>query len=100
MDVLDVMINMPVIDKKEIRVVVKVLESGILTSATRLGSSAVCDLENVARSFVELKYAIAINSGTIALQHALYVSGIGPSKGSSFRHLLLLHWRKSVIKWI
>ena len=36
-DVLDVMINAPVIDEKEIRAVVKVLESGIPTSAARLG---------------------------------------------------------------
>ena len=36
-DALDVMINAPVIDEREIRAVVKVLESGILTSAARLG---------------------------------------------------------------
>ena len=79
-DVLDVMINAPVIDKKEIRAVVKVLESGILTSAARLGGPAVRDLENTARGFVKSKYAIAVNSGTAALQCALYASGSGPGK--------------------
>ena len=79
-DVLDVMINAPVIDEKEIRAVVKVLESGILTSAARLGGPAVRDLENAARGFVKSKYAIAVNSGTAALQCALYASGSGPGK--------------------
>ena len=79
-DVLDVMINAPVIDEKEIRAVVKVLESDILTSAARLGGPTVRDLENAARGFVESKYAIAVNSSTAALQCALYASESGPGK--------------------
>ncbi len=77
---MDVLINAPAIGKEEIRAVVEVLESGILTSAARFGGPTVRDLENAACGFVKSKYAVAVNSGTAALQCALYALGVGPGK--------------------
>ena len=65
--------------KEEIRVVKSILENGALTSAANLGGKYVQDFEKSAASFTKSKYAIAVNSGTAALQAALY--GLDIKKG-------------------
>jgi len=69
---LKIPINIPIIGKEEISAVTSVLKSGVLTSAVYQGGSYVQDFEKSAATFVKSKYAIAVNSGTAALQAALY----------------------------
>ena len=69
-------INMPIIGKEEIRAVNTVLKTGGLTSSSYLGGKFVQEFEKLASSFVKSKYAIAVNSGTAALQTALLAIGI------------------------
>ena len=64
-------INIPIVGKEEITVVTNILKKGALTSAANLGGKYVQDFEKSAASFVNSKYAIAVNSGTAALQAAL-----------------------------
>ena len=64
-------INIPIVGKEEIAVVTNILKKGALTSAANLGGKYVQDFEKSASSFVNSKYAIAVNSGTAALQAAL-----------------------------
>jgi perosamine synthetase len=65
-------INMPILDNQEIRAVTDVLKSGILTSASKNGGKNVQELESSIRKFVKSKYAVAVNSGTAALEAAIY----------------------------
>ena len=69
-------INIPIVGKEEISVVTSILKNGALTSASNLGGKHVQNFENSAASFVNSKYAIAVNSGTAALQAALYALDI------------------------
>jgi len=69
---LKIAINVPIIDKEEISVVTSVLKNGILTSAAKDGGSHVQAFEKSAATFIKSKYVIAVNSGTAALQAALY----------------------------
>jgi len=69
-------INIPIIGKEEISVVTSILKNGALTSASSQGGPHVQDFEKSAASFVKSKYAIAVNSGTAALQAALYAIDI------------------------
>jgi len=69
-------VNIPIIGKEEISEVVSVLKKGALTSAANLGGKNVQEFEKLASSFVKSKYAIAVNSGTAALQAALYALDI------------------------
>jgi len=69
---LKIPINIPIIGKEEISAVTSVLKSGALTSAAYQGGSYVQDFEKSAATFVKSKYTIAVNSGTAALQAALY----------------------------
>jgi len=69
---LKIPINIPIIGKEEISAVTSVLKSGALTSAAYQGGSHVQDFEKSAATFVKSKYTIAVNSGTAALQAALY----------------------------
>ena len=62
--------------KEEISAVTSVLKNGALTSAASQGGKHVRDFEKSASSFVKSKYAIAVNSGTAALQAALYALDI------------------------
>ena len=64
-------VNIPIVGKEEIRIVTNILKKGALTSAANLGGKYVQDFEKSAASFVNSKYAIAVNSGTAALQAAL-----------------------------
>ena len=65
-------INVPIIGKEEIAVVASILKSGILTSSANQGGKHVQGFENSVASFLKTKYVIAVNSGTSALQAALY----------------------------
>jgi dTDP-4-amino-4,6-dideoxygalactose transaminase len=69
-------VNIPIIGKEEISEVVSVLRSGVLTSAANLGGKNVQEFEKLVSSFVKSKYAIAVNSGTAALQASLYALDI------------------------
>ncbi len=69
-------VNIPIIGKEEISEVVSVLKNGVLTSAANLGGKNVQEFEKEACTFVKSKYAVAVNSGTAALQAALYALDI------------------------
>jgi dTDP-4-amino-4,6-dideoxygalactose transaminase len=65
-------VNLPLVGKEEIAEVNAVLRAGALTSAAKDGGRNVQEFERLVCSFVKSKYAIAVNSGTAALQAALY----------------------------
>jgi dTDP-4-amino-4,6-dideoxygalactose transaminase len=69
-------VNVPFLGKEEIAEANSVLKSGTLTSAANLGGKNVQEFERLACSFLKSKYAVAINSGTAALQAALYAFDI------------------------
>jgi dTDP-4-amino-4,6-dideoxygalactose transaminase len=73
---LKIPINIPLVGKEEISAVTSILKNGALTSAANLGGKHVQNFEKSAASFVNSKYAIAVNSGTAALQAALYALDI------------------------
>jgi len=64
------------IGKEEISVVTSVLRSSNLTSTSNQGGKYVQAFEKSVSSFVKSKYVIAVNSGTAALQAALYALDI------------------------
>lgn len=69
-------VNVPFLGKEEIAEANSVLKSGTLTSSANLGGKNVQEFERLACSFLKSKYAVAVNSGTAALQAALYAFGI------------------------
>ena len=77
-DMIRVPINIPLLGRQEMTQVNKVLRSGVLTSADRLGGPQVQEFEQESCRLFKSKYAVAVNSGTAALQAALHAVGIGP----------------------
>jgi len=73
---LKIPVNIPIIGKEEINEVHSVLAEKSLTSAANAGGKRVQEFENLLASYVKSKYAIAVNSGTAALQAALYALDI------------------------
>ena len=69
-------INIPFVGKEEISVVTSILKNGALTSSASQGGKYVQEFEKSVSSFVNSKYAVAVNSGTAALQAALYALDI------------------------
>lgn len=69
-------VNVPFLGKEESEAVNSVLKSGALTSSAKLGGKNVQEFERLVCSFVKSKYAVAVNSGTAALQAALYALDI------------------------
>ena len=69
---LKIAINVPIVGKEEISTVTSILRNGALTSSVNRGGKYVQNFEKLAASFVRSKYVIAVNSGTAALQAALY----------------------------
>mgnify|MGYP003965578813 FL=1 len=69
-------INIPFVGKEEISVVTSILKNGALTSSANQGGKYVQDFEKSVSKFVNSKYTIAVNSGTAALQAALYALDI------------------------
>ena len=70
-----ILTNAPQIGREEIEAVVKVLESGILTTGLGAGPT-VKQFEHDFARFVKAKYAVAVNSGTAALHMALLAAEI------------------------
>lgn len=70
-------INMPIIGEEEIEAVSDVLRNGPLTNALGLGPK-VTTFESRFAKFVDAKYAIAVNTGTSALQLAVISAGVKP----------------------
>ena len=68
-------INIPQIGEEEIKAVVKVLKSGIITHALGAGPM-VTKFEEAFAKFVKAKHAIAVNTGTSALHLAIMGAGI------------------------
>ncbi len=73
---LKIAINIPIVGKEEISAVTSILRNGALTSSANQGGKHVQDFEKLTASFVKSKYVIAVNSGTAALQAALYALDI------------------------
>jgi dTDP-4-amino-4,6-dideoxygalactose transaminase len=69
-------INIPDINDEEIREVRNVLLEKSLTSSSFDGGTRVQQFENLLSKFVKSKFAIAVNSGTSALQASLYALNI------------------------
>jgi len=69
-------VNVPIVGREEIAEVVAILRAGALTSAAKDGGKNVQEFEKLVCSLVKTKYAIAVNSGTAALQAALYALDI------------------------
>ncbi|MGQ0605442.1 MAG: DegT/DnrJ/EryC1/StrS family aminotransferase [Candidatus Nitrosotenuis sp.] len=69
-------VNSPLVGKEEIAEVNAVLRAGALTSAANLGGKNVQEFEKMVCAFVRSKYSVAVNSGTAALQAALYALDI------------------------
>lgn len=64
-------INIPLIGKEEIEAVSAVLKEGALATAAKMGGKNVQEFEKLICSFTKSKFAVAVNSGTAALQAAL-----------------------------
>jgi len=73
---LKIVINIPIVGKEEISAVTNILKNGALTSSSSQGGKHVQEFERAAASFVKSKYAIAVNSGTAALQATLHALNI------------------------
>jgi len=69
-------INTPILGTDEIKAIKSILLEGSLTSSSKLGGKNVQELEKLASSYVKSKFAIAVNSGTAALQASLYALDI------------------------
>lgn len=70
-------INQPIMDDAEVDAAISVIKSGILTSPEFEGGPEVQKLEKVVCDFTGARHAIAINSGTVALQSSLLALDIG-----------------------
>jgi len=68
-------INLPKIGEEEIQAVVKVLQSGMLTSGLGAGPM-VSKFEKSFASFAGVKHAVAVNTGTAALHSAVMACGV------------------------
>ena len=73
---LKIAINVPFVGKAEIAAVTSILKNGALTSAANHGGRYVQAFEKSASLFIKSKYVVAVNSGTAALQAALYALDI------------------------
>lgn len=71
-------INKPWIGLEEQEEVNRVLEENAMTTAARNGGKRVQEFESLLRQYLGCKYAIAVNSGTAALQASLMAADIGP----------------------
>jgi len=75
---MEIPINKPLLGEEEIAEVVKLLRRGALTSSPPEGGSYVRSFEEEFASFVGVKSAVAVNSGTAALYLSLLAIGVGP----------------------
>jgi len=72
-------INKPQLDDTEREEILKVLDEGILTSASNFGGKRVQDFEGLLANFLHVKHAVAVNSGTAALHASILAAGIKES---------------------
>jgi perosamine synthetase len=72
-----ILINKPWIDEDEKREILNVLNENALTSAAKDGGKRVREFESHLRSYLNVKNAVAVNSGTSALHAALLAANIG-----------------------
>ena len=70
-----IQINAPQIGEEEVKAVVKVLRSGVLTTGLGAGPM-VTEFEKAYADFVKAKHAVATNMGTGALHSALAAAGV------------------------
>ena len=66
-----ILINKPWIDEEEKREVINVLNDSALTSAAKDGGKRVREFESLLKGYLNVKHAMAVNSGTSALHGAL-----------------------------
>jgi len=71
-------INKPAIGEEEKKAALAVLDSGMLTDASYAGGRHVQEFEKKLASHIGVKHAIAVNSGTAALQTSLMAYNIKP----------------------
>ena len=69
-------INKPELDDTEREEIIKVLDEGILTSASNFGGKRVQEFEGLLANFLQVKHAVAVNSGTAALHASILAAGI------------------------
>lgn len=69
--------NAPLAGREEVAAASAVLRSGALTSASHEGGEQVRGFESEAASYTGARLAVAVNSGTAALQAALLAIGVG-----------------------
>ena len=69
-------INKPQLDDSEREEILKVLDEGILTSASNLGGKRVQDFEGLLANFLHVKHAVAVISGTAAFHGSILAAGI------------------------
>jgi perosamine synthetase len=69
-------INKPWLDEEERHEVMSVLDENALTTAAHDGGKRVRDFEAQLRDYLNVKYVIAVNSGTAALHAALLAAGV------------------------
>ena len=72
-----ILINKPWIDEEEKREVINVLNDSALTSAAKDGGKRVREFESLLKGYLNVKHALAVNSGTSALHAALLAANIG-----------------------
>ena len=72
-----ILINKPWIDEEEKREVINVLNDSALTSAAKDGGKRVREFESLLKGYLNVKHALAVNSGTSALHGALLAANIG-----------------------
>ena len=66
-----ILINKPWINEEEKREIMDVLNESALTSAAKDGGKRVREFESLLRDYLNVKHALAVNSGTSALHAAL-----------------------------
>ena len=71
-------INVSILDEKEKLEVMKVMDSGFLTTAASEGGTYVKKMQSSLESFLNVKHVLAVNSGTAALYASLLAIGVKP----------------------
>jgi len=71
-------INISILDEKEKLEVMKVMDSGFLTTAASEGGAYVKKMQSSLESFLNVKHVLAVNSGTAALYASLLAIGVKP----------------------
>lgn len=69
--------NAPAIGRAEVAAAAAVFRTGALTSASHEGGGHVRRFESLSASYTGLRFSVAVNSGTAALQAALLALGVG-----------------------